>query len=101
MKYSEKKRVYATNKSTIRNLLQKAFDEKRKIKIRYYSPHSVEYTTRIIDIYQVHRDCIIAFCHLREEERTFITERINSAAILAEKYTLPKNWNPESVILDK
>ena len=98
---SSKKKVYVKNKSEIRKLLQKAFNEKRKVKIRYYSPHSDEHTTRIIDIYQIYTNSIIAYCHLREDERIFAIERINSAAILDEKYTIPKNWSPENIILDK
>ncbi len=101
LKSQEKKRVYVHEKSEIRNLLHKAFNEKRKAKIRYYSPHSDEHTTRIIDIYQIYINSIIAYCHLREDERTFAIERINSAAILDETYSIPKNWGPESIILDK
>jgi len=98
---SSKKKVYVKNKSEIRKLLQKAFNEKRKVKIRYYSPHSDEHTTRIIDIYQIYTNSIIAYCHLREDERIFAIERINSIAILDEKYIIPNNWSPESIILDK
>ncbi|MBI5148437.1 WYL domain-containing protein [Candidatus Pacearchaeota archaeon] len=101
LKCPGKKRIYVCENSEIKKLLKKAFDEKRKIKIRYYSPHSDEHTNRIIDIYQIHKDCIVAFCHLREEERTFIIGRINSAAILDEGYSIPKGWSPENIILNK
>lgn len=101
LKSPEKRIVYVTRKLEIRKLLHKAFDEKRKVKIRYYSPHSDEHTTRIIDIYQIYINSIIAYCHLREDERTFAIKRINSATILDEKYSIPKNWTPESIILDK
>lgn len=101
LKFPEKKRVYVYEKSEIRNLLRKAFNEKKKVKIRYYSPHSDEFTNRIIDIYQIYINSIIAYCHLREDERTFVIERISSATILDEKYTIPKNWSPESIVLDK
>ncbi|MEK6927171.1 MAG: WYL domain-containing protein [Nanoarchaeota archaeon] len=97
----EKKRIYVKDKTSIRNLLQKAFKEKREAKIRYYSPHSDEHTTRVIDIYQIHINSIVAYCHLREEERTFAIERISSAAILDKKYNIPKNCSPESILLDK
>ncbi|MFH1365224.1 MAG: WYL domain-containing protein [archaeon] len=100
IKYSEK-RIYIKDKIGIRRLLKKAFSEKRKVKIKYCSPHSDELTNRIVDIYQVHKECLVTFCHLREEERTFVIERINSATILNEKYVIPKNWHPESIILDK
>ena len=98
---SSKKRVYVNDRSEIRKLLRKAFEEKRKVKMKYYSPHSDEHTTRIIDIYQIYINSLIAFCHLRGEERTFAIERINSATLLDEKYNLPENWSPESIILDK
>ena len=101
LKSLEKKRVYVSGKLEIRKLLRNAFDNKRKVKIRYYSFHSDEHTTRIIDIYRLYTNSIIAYCYLREEERTFVIARINSAAILDEKYSIPENWSPESIVFDK
>jgi len=101
LKFPEKRKVYVTNKSDIRKLLHKAFNEKRKVKIRYYSPHSDESTIRIVDIYNVYNGVIACFCHLREDERNFVMDKINSVAILDEKYSIPKGWSPESIILDK
>ncbi len=101
LKYTEERKAYAKDDIGIRRLLQKAFDEKRKVKIRYYSPHSDEHTTRIINIYQIYINAIIAYCHLRKDERTFVIDRINSAAMLDERYSIPRGWSPESVILDK
>ena len=98
---SEKRLKYVYDRKRIRELLTKAKNEKRKAKIKYYSPHSDEHTTRIIDIYQVYINSIIAFCHLREEERTFAIERISAVAMLDENFTITKNWTPESIILDK
>jgi len=100
LKSSEKRKIYVNNNTAIKKLLQKAFDEKRKIKIRYYSPHSDEFTTRVIEIYQINTNSIITYCYLRDDERVFVIERIRSAAILDEKYSIPKNWSPESIILD-
>ena len=101
LKSLEKRRIYVSGKFEIRKLLRKAFNDKRKVKIRYYSFHSDEHTTRIIDIYKIYINSIIAYCHLRKEERTFVIERINSAAILDEKYSIPENWSPESIVFDK
>lgn len=98
---NEKRLKYVYDRKRIRELLTKAKNEKRKVKIKYYSPHSDEHTTRIIDIYQVYINSIIAFCHLREEERTFAIERINAVAMLDKNFTITKNWTPESIILDK
>lgn len=95
------RRIYVTDTSRIERLLKRAFKEKRKVKINYYSHSSDEVTNRIIDIYQWHDDCIIAYCNLREDERTFVLKRINKAALLDETYTIPKGWKPESIILKK
>ena len=101
LKSPEKRRIYVTSRADINRLLKKAFDEKRKVKIRYYSPHNDENTIRIVDIYKMYNGVITAFCHLRDEERNFVIDRISSAAILDEKYSIPKGWSPESIILDK
>mgnify|MGYP001574454825 FL=1 len=100
IKFPPAKLVYTDDKKQIKHLLRRAFKEKRKIKINYYSFSSDEVTNRVIDIYQLHKDCIIAHCNLRKEERTFIIDRINKAALLNEKYRIPKNWTPESIILN-
>jgi len=101
LNFPEKRAVYVHDKTGTMRLLKKAFNEKRKVKIRYYSLSSDEVRNRIVDIYQIYNGCIIAFCHLRGEERTFVIDRINSATILDEKYKIPKGWSPESIILDK
>ena len=85
----------------IKELLYKAYKEKRKVKINYYSLSSDQVTTRIIDIYQIHKDCVIAYCNLRQDERTFVTRRINAAALINGTYKIPKNWTPKSIILNK
>ena len=101
LKSPEKRRVYVTSKADITRLLKRAFKEKRKVKIRYYSPHNDESTIRVVDIYKIYNGVIAGFCHLREDERNFVIDRINSVAILDEKYSIPKGWSPESIILDK
>ena len=95
----ETKKVYVYSASQIRKLLQKAFKERRRVKIRYYSPNNDEHTTRVVDVYRIYKDAITCFCHLRKEERNFVIGRINSAALLDEKYKIPKGWTPESIIL--
>ena len=90
-----------TSKADINILLKRAFKEKRKVKIRYYNPHNDESTVRVVDIYKIYNGVIVGFCHLREDERNFVIDRINSVAILEEKYSIPKGWSPESIILDR
>ncbi len=92
----EKKIKYAYDKKEIRALLKQAFKEKKNVKIRYYSLFSDEVKWRTISIYQFCSDFIIAYCHLRNEERTFVTDRISQAAILNELYKIPKGWVSES-----
>lgn len=96
-----RKQVYVRNRSGIRQLLQKAFHEKRSIKIKYYSLSTDEVRFRVVNVLKIHKDCIIAYCHLRKEERTFVIDRIYAAVILEEKYNIPEGWRPESIILEK
>jgi len=97
----EKKLEYVYDKKGINALLKKAYQEKKKIKIRYYSLSSDEVKWRKVAIYQFDPDFIIAFCYLRNEERTFVMNRISQAAILDEKYNIPKGWSPESIVYSK
>ena len=64
LKSPGKRRVYMTSKADINRLLKRAFREKRKVKIRYYSPHNDESTMRIVDIYKIYNGVIAGFCHL-------------------------------------
>jgi predicted DNA-binding transcriptional regulator YafY len=93
---SEKKLTYVYDKKEIKSLLKKAYKEKNKVKIRYYSLSSDEVKLRTVDIYQLGDDFIIAYCHLRDDERTFVISRISQATMLDEKYKVPKGWTPES-----
>ena len=95
----EKKLEYVYDKKGINALLKKAYQEKKKI--RYYSLSSDEVKWRKVAIYQFDPDFIIAFCYLRNEERTFVMNRISQAAILDEKYNIPKGWSPESIVYSK
>src|SRR3989339_291957 len=85
---NEKKLKYAYYKKDIKAFLRQAFKEKKKVKIRYYSLSSDEIKWRTVSIYQLGSDFIIAYCHLRNEERTFVTDRISQAAILDESYKI-------------
>ena len=93
--------IYARSRLEIKALLKKAFKERKKVRINYYSLSSDEVTNRIIDIYRLHSDCVVAYCNLREEESTFVINRINKVALLDKKYEIPKNWVSESVIFNK
>ena len=100
MKSPQKRINYAYAPKEIKLLLKKAFKEKRKVKINYYSLSSDEITNRVINIYQLHDDCVVAYCNLREGERTFVINRMQKVALLRENYSIPKGWKPESIILN-
>lgn len=95
---NEKKLKYVEDKKEIKSLLRQAFKEKKKVKIRYYSLSSDEVKWRTVSIYQFGSDFIIAYCYLRHEERTFVTDRISRAAILDESYKIPNGWKSESIV---
>lgn len=94
----EKRNKYTYDKKDINRLLKKAHREKKRVRIRYYSLSSDEVKWRKVDIYQFDPDFIIAFCYLRNEERTFVINRISQATILDEGYKIPKNWIPKSIV---
>jgi predicted DNA-binding transcriptional regulator YafY len=85
---------YEHERKKIKILLKKAFQEKRRVRIQYYSLSSDETRFRTVLIYQYAPDWIMAHCELRDEERCFVTDRIRSAALLDEKYAVPSNWKP-------
>ena len=91
---NKEKLKYEHEKKKIKILLKRAFQEKRKIKIQYYSLSSDETKFRTVSVYQYNPDWIMAHCELRDEERCFVTGRIRSAALLNERYTVPPNWEP-------
>lgn len=95
---NEKKLKYVYDQREIRTLLKKAYREKKKVKIRYYSLTSDEVRWRKVAIYKFDEDFIIAFCYLRNEERVFKTKRISQAAMLDEGYKIPNGWTSDSYV---
>jgi predicted DNA-binding transcriptional regulator YafY len=95
------KEKYVYDTKEIKSLIRKSFKEKRVLKIRYYSLYSDEVKYRKIDVLNVHKDCIVGYCHLREGERTFVIDRIRSAKMLQETYFIPEKWSPDSKIIEK
>lgn len=98
---NETKLKYVEDKKQIQTTLRRGFKEKKNVKIRYYSLSSDEVKWRIVSIYNFNPEFIIAYCHLRNEERTFVTNRISKAALLKENYKVPAGWKPESIVYAK
>ena len=92
---------YVSNPKEIIRLLKKAYEQKKKVKIKYYSHMSDEVTWRKISIYRWHKDCIIAYCHMRNDERVFRTDRVYKATLLDESSEFPKDWKPENIVYSK
>jgi predicted DNA-binding transcriptional regulator YafY len=89
---------YARTSSQIAKVLREGYQLKRNVKIKYYSLSSDEVRFRIVSIYQFNPDWIVAYCHLRKEERTFVTSRIRAAGLLKKRYKIPKGWRPQSIV---
>lgn len=47
---------------------------------------------RILSIYKLEKDFLIAYCYLRDDKRTFIKDRIKSANIQEDEYKIPNGW---------
>jgi len=90
--------IYSRDKKRIKEILRKAFKQKQNVKIQYYSLSSDETRYRTVSIYEFREDWIIAYCHLRKEERTFVTKHILAAALLKDTYKIPRNWQPTSIV---
>jgi predicted DNA-binding transcriptional regulator YafY len=71
----------------------------RQLKIIYQSLAAEKPTERIIEPYYIepasfgHTSYVIGYCHLKKEIRTFKVERIESANLTAEAYTIPSDFD--------
>ena len=97
-KITKRKNKYAYDLRYIRAFLKKAYEQRKCAKIKYYSLSSDEIRWRKISIYKFDPNFIIAYCHLRNEERTFVISRISQATILDNSYKIPREWKPESMV---
>ena len=78
--------------------LEKAFNNRNRVEIEYFSMERGEGVKRKIDIYYKSRRYIIAFCHLRRAMRKFRTSRIMSASPTKEKYSIPENFDKKKFL---
>lgn len=70
--------------SDLQELLRDAFSKERKVLISYRSQGSEEVTEREIEIYAIRGSAIEAFCHLRQDRRRFMLDRIVAAEVQEE-----------------
>jgi proteasome accessory factor C len=75
------------------NLLQSAVQQRRQVRIGYYTYGRDEHTDRVIDPYRLYADqgqwYVSAYCHLVEGDRIFRVDRISDAATLDTRFPAP------------
>jgi predicted DNA-binding transcriptional regulator YafY len=89
------------NEAYLRNLvkLAEAWMSQRQVIITYQSLEAHKASARIIDPYFIepaahgHASYVIGYCHLKKEIRVFKIERIASANLTAETYTIPTDFD--------
>jgi len=74
-------------------VLEKAFEQLKRIEIEYFNMESAEFVKRKIDVYYKSREYTIGYYHLRKDIRKFRTSRIAFAKLTKEKYKIPKGFN--------
>ena len=82
----------------ISDILQEAFNNKKQIEIEYISSAHRQgedfRKKRRVDIYSLGGFYFEAFCHLRNELRTFRIDRVLNAKIIKQNYTIPDDYVP-------
>jgi predicted DNA-binding transcriptional regulator YafY len=90
-----------------RNILSQvnqAATECRRVEMVYHSLHRKERTLRKVDPYKVWfydgTIYLIGLCHLREEVRMFVLDRIKMLNFTDERFTIPKEFNLNDFMRD-
>ena len=80
----------------IGKILEDAMRERKRLSIEYISSENSDglgyKKSRLIDIYEIKRDSIEAFCHLRQGLRNFRISRILKAELTNESYSVPQDF---------
>jgi predicted DNA-binding transcriptional regulator YafY len=80
----------------ILNQVNQAAMERRRVEMVYHSLHRKEKTLRKVDPYKVWfydgTIYLIGLCHLREEVRMFVLDRIKMLKVTDERFTIPKDF---------
>lgn len=73
----------AVGPRAVRALLQRAVDEHRQVRLRYFaSSRGGAATERVVDPWAFGDDLLRGYCHLRAGERTFAVDRVGHARLL-------------------
>jgi len=83
----------------ILNQVNQAAMERRRVEMVYHSLHRKERTLRKVDPFKVWfydgTIYLIGLCHLREEVRMFVLDRIKTLKVTNDRFTIPKDFNLE------
>jgi len=86
------------NEKTISSILQEAFKNRERIEIEYISSTARSgedfRKRRKVDIYSFGDFYFEAFCHLRNELRTFRVDRVLNVKMTNQSYTIPNDYVP-------
>jgi predicted DNA-binding transcriptional regulator YafY len=81
----------------ILNQVNLAATDRHRIEMAYHSLHRKEKTLRRVDPYKVWfydgTVYLIGLCHLREEVRMFVLDRIKAVTVTDERFTMPKDFD--------
>jgi len=81
----------------ILNRVNQAATECRRVEMVYHSLNRKEKTLRKVDPYKVWfydgTIYLIGLCHLREEVRMFVLDRIKTLQVTDDRFTIPKDFN--------
>ena len=73
--------------------VREAFAARRRLEIEYVSSEDRDAMgfrkKRLIDIYELNGDRVLAYCHLRREPRKFFLRRIAKAELTLDSYVIP------------
>jgi predicted DNA-binding transcriptional regulator YafY len=86
-------------KPEIWHSLETACQQKRRVRIDYYTPTRNERSVREVDPYILHfsrnNPYMTGYCHLRQEVRWFRVDRIQSLDLLAQTFEIDPNFDPQ------
>lgn len=83
--------VYWHKRYDIKKKLKKAYDSKKKAEILYKTYRQPKSLKRVIDIYSIEAEKVIAYCHYKKSLRTFNINKIESINICDNMYEIQKN----------
>lgn len=79
-------------------IVNKAFNDKLRLDMEYFSMSKERAIARKIDIYAKNSKYIVGFCHLRHAIRKFRLSRIVNTKLTNETYKIPFNFNKKDYL---